>query len=104
MIDNFAIFNIAARIAITPLLIIVMRKQLIEIKKSNDLLWLKRLLFALVFIIFLGNTVTLCLNLFRDEDGNLMTRVRHFSLVFNGIAIFATGWVLHLIYKHRSDV
>ena len=103
MVDNFSIFGIIVRAAAAVILILVIVMQLRLFSTKSQLDNFKKLLLDTSAILLVSNIITIILNFFRQEDGNLLEDARHISIIFSSVSMLLVAIVLYLIYKYRID-
>lgn len=104
MVDNYAKATVFIRVIAIILLLAVLYQQHRELsnRKDSNIHALKWLLLSLVAVIIGGNIISIVVNSFRRPDGNLITTVRHISMVWNAVSAIATGVILNLIYTYKG--
>lgn len=101
MIDRYARITIIIRMIAVILLTCVLVKQH-RTFQTRSLIWLKVLMMSLVLLVLFGNVFSICLNLFRQSDGNLYTNARHISMIWNSLSAVAMGVILLKIYNDKE--
>jgi CRISPR/Cas system CMR-associated protein Cmr5 small subunit len=84
-------------------LILVIISQMKQFKNSTELNYFKKLLLGTTVLLFLSNLLSITLNFFRSEDGNLIDAARHIGILFSSTTTLLVAIVLYLIYKYRAD-
>lgn len=102
MIDNYTRTVIFLRAVTTVIFAIVLYKQLRLLRPVTAVQWVKYLLIVLVCIMLSNAILSLSLNFFRQEDGNLSQNARHVSLVLNAIYGLASSLGYAILY-YRKD-
>lgn len=99
MIDNYAWTSIFLRVVTLTIMVLVGYKQFLLLRTKSDVQGIKYLLMFLVAVILFNQMWSLLINFYRGEDGNLMTNVRHLSMIFNATSGLASAIGWHVLYK-----
>lgn len=103
MIDNYTWAAIAMRGLTLLILLAVMVKQVNLLRPVTLFQWVKLLMLLLV-VLMLGNAIlSLVENFFRQDDGNLIPRVRHVSLIVNALSGLASAVALYVLYFKKDE-
>lgn len=103
MIDNYTWTAIILRTVTTIVLTMVLLKQLSLLSPVTKVQWVKFVLMALVAIMLTNAILSLTLNFFRQEDGNLSATTRHTSLVVNALSGLASAVGYAILYFRKDD-
>jgi len=102
MIDNYTRTAIFLRAVTTVIFAVVLYKQLKLLRPVTAVQWVKYLLIVLVCIMLSNAILSLSLNFFRQEDGNLSQNARHVSLVLNSLSGLTSSLGYAILY-YRKD-
>lgn len=103
MIDNYAWFGIAVRVITLFVLAAVAVKQYQQFSYKSEVQGLKTLLLTTTSLMILASLLSIIVNLFRGDDGNLLETARHIYTVVNSLADLSVAVVLYLIYRFRAE-
>ena len=102
MVDNYAKAAVFIRSIALIILITVAKQQHDQLSNKSKVQLIKWLLLALVVVMIFGNVLSILVNLFRQEDGNLLKNARHISTVWNALSVLAAGVLLRWIYNFKE--
>ena len=103
MIDNYTRTAMFLRAVTVVMLTVVLIKQLKLMQPRTKVQWVKFLLIGLVTLMLSNAILSLTLNFFRQEDGNLSATARHTSLVVNALAGLASATGYFILYFRKDD-
>lgn len=103
MIDNYAKVSILIRGITAFILILILIKQIKLLSRNIRDQWIKYVLMTLVMLVLANTLWSLFINFYRGDDGNLVQKARHYSLIFNSMSglLSAIGWAI--LYKNDSQ-
>lgn len=99
MIDNYAKITICIRLISLMILLVVLYKQIKIFREGKGLFLTKVLLTVFTCTLISSCVLSLWTNLYRDSTGNLITEVRHTSMVVSSTASLMAGVALFILYK-----
>lgn len=99
MIDTYAKITIVMRAASLLFLLFVLVKQIKILKRGGDLMLTKVLLTVFAVSVIVADVLSLVVNFYRDNAGNVVGDVRHATMIATGIAALMSGIALFVLYK-----
>lgn len=102
MVDKYAVASIVIRSVGGFMLFVVLGQQAIEYRRETRLRKLQAFLILVTVCFAIGNGLSIGVNLFRNDDGNLITTVRHIAMILNAIIVVTVAGLMNVIYKFKG--